>query len=128
MNGSRSALPRIVYGIVRAQPNGLKHAEVVHEVRRRGIKSDGLSAEIHSILMELVTSGELVRNQNDRLERRYKPAAVKSRLRILVVDDDMDTANTSAAVLEDAGYDVRTVYSGEAALVVAEETLTEEFA
>ena len=41
-------------------------------------------------------------------------------LRILVVDDDRDTAATLALVMELRGYEARTAYSGEDALRVAE--------
>lgn len=105
----------IVYGIVKDQPNGLKHAEVVQQVRRRGVScKDGLSVKVHEILSGLVTSGSITRNEVD-LDRRYLPS-VSKKLRVLVVDDDMDNADTNASLLEFAGHEVRTVYSGPAAL------------
>ena len=85
MNAIQSALPKLVYGVVQSQPAGMKHAEVVREVRRRGYTSPGLSAMVHAILAQFVTNGAIVRNENDLMERRYQPA-LKNRLRILVVD------------------------------------------
>lgn len=48
-------------------------------------------------------------------------SAVASRAsaRILVVDDNVDAADTTAMLLEDLGCDVRAVYSGEAAVAMA---------
>jgi len=123
MNVTRSALLKTVYGIVQAQPSGLKHAEVVHEVRRLGfVYGPGLSAEIHSILTGLVTAGAIIRNQDERMDRRYKPATSgKNRLRILIVDDNVDYADSNATLLKYAGYEVRTVYSGEDAVEAAQD-------
>ena len=39
--------------------------------------------------------------------------------RILVVDDNPDAADAVAVLLEIEGHDVRTAYSGQAALVLA---------
>ena len=43
----------------------------------------------------------------------------ESRLRVLVVDDNMRIADTTAEVLEQSGFEVRTAYSGESALQTA---------
>jgi DNA-binding NtrC family response regulator len=43
----------------------------------------------------------------------------KEALRVLVVDDDMRIADTTAEVLETAGFQVETAYTGEAALKTA---------
>lgn len=43
----------------------------------------------------------------------------RPRPRVLVVDDDRDSVTTLAALLSDAGYDVRVSYSGAWAVVVA---------
>jgi hypothetical protein len=73
MNVTRSALPKIVFEVVQAQPNGLKHSEVVHEIRRKGyVYGPGFSQAVHEILSNLVTCGAILRNENALLERRYK--------------------------------------------------------
>lgn len=113
---NESALSNLVYGVVQLRPAGMKHAEVVREVRRRGYASPDLSAAVHAILTEFVTTGVILRNQNDLMERRYHPVPIKNRVRILVVDDDVDNADSSASLLEYAGHEVRTAYSGPDAL------------
>src|SRR5690349_9346586 len=40
-------------------------------------------------------------------------------LRVLVVDDDMRIADTTAEVLQTAGFDARAAYTGESALNIA---------
>jgi DNA-binding NtrC family response regulator len=42
-----------------------------------------------------------------------------NRLRVLVVDDDLRIADTTAEVLEQAGFDAQAVYSGDSALRLA---------
>ena len=49
-------------------------------------------------------------------KRRSAPA---QRLRVLVVDDDRESAATLVALLRNAGHDVRAAYSGGSALMVA---------
>jgi DNA-binding response OmpR family regulator len=51
-------------------------------------------------------------------EARPKPRSVKSRRRILVVDDDRDLRELLAAVLSSAGYEVLMAENGAAALSV----------
>jgi CheY-like chemotaxis protein len=46
-------------------------------------------------------------------------------LRVLCVDDDRDTADSIAALLEIAGFEVRACYDGRTALAVAETFLPE---
>jgi DNA-binding NtrC family response regulator len=43
----------------------------------------------------------------------------RNRLRVLVVDDDLRIADTTAEVLEQAGFEVQAAYSGESALQAA---------
>ncbi len=47
------------------------------------------------------------------------PAAPREGLRVLLADDNVDAADTMSAVLEMSGHEVRTVYSGQAALQAA---------
>ena len=49
-----------------------------------------------------------------RLRRRRRQPAGPS-LRVLVVDDNVDTADSLAMLLQDSGHDVRTAYDGSAA-------------
>jgi CheY-like chemotaxis protein len=49
------------------------------------------------------------------------PASVRRRLRLLVVDDNPDVADSLAALLEDAGHQTRTEYGGAAGIRAAEE-------
>lgn len=44
----------------------------------------------------------------------------KARIRVLVVDDNLRIADTTTEVLEQAGFDARAAYGGEAALKIAE--------
>jgi PAS domain S-box-containing protein len=55
----------------------------------------------------------------DRAQRRSR--AHSRPLRILVVDDNRDAADTSAMLLRNVGHDVRTEYSGGAVLAAAEQ-------
>ena len=75
MNGlGQVNLTKIVYDIVHEEPSGRKHAEVVREILRRGYVNQGplsLSATVHGILAELVTSGVIHRKENECMERRY---------------------------------------------------------
>ena len=48
-----------------------------------------------------------------------EPARAGKKLRVLVVDDSVDTANTLKLFLEFAGHDVRSVFDGPAALVAS---------
>lgn len=47
-------------------------------------------------------------------------SGVGRRFRVLVADDNEDSANTLALLLEMSGYEVRTAYDGEAAVHLAE--------
>lgn len=72
MNVTRSALPRIVFKVVQAQPSGMKHADVVRAIRQMGyVGGPGFSAAIYEILSHLVTCGAILRNEQ-ALERRYR--------------------------------------------------------
>jgi PAS domain S-box-containing protein len=53
-------------------------------------------------------------------EKTEQPHAGTGRQRVLVVDDNADSADTLAALLEILGSEVRTAYDGEEALAVAE--------
>src|SRR5262245_54944351 len=44
---------------------------------------------------------------------------VASRLRVLVVDDEKDTADTLCALLDDMGHEAHVAYDGETALKIA---------
>ena len=50
-----------------------------------------------------------------------QPATAVDRLRVLVVDDNVDVAKMSAVFLRAAGYDTRTAHSGKAGLDAAED-------
>jgi len=52
-------------------------------------------------------------------EARHSQQPGESSLRVLVVDDDRRIADTTAAVLQLAGFDVKTAYNGESALDTA---------
>lgn len=67
-------LMTIVREIIQNQSNGIRHADLVHEVLNRGITyegKEGISAGVHSVLKSLITKGEIMRNQNDALDRNY---------------------------------------------------------
>src|SRR5262245_27159249 len=65
---------------------------------------------------------ELARSIEDRVRHALKPSAGDvTPLRILVVDDHPDAADSLAAVLDLLGCPVRTCYDGLTALAVAEE-------
>jgi CheY-like chemotaxis protein len=65
---------------------------------------------------------ELARSIEDRVRNALKPTSGDVvQLRVLVVDDHPDAADTLAAVLELLGCPVRTCYDGLTALAVAEE-------
>jgi CheY-like chemotaxis protein len=49
-----------------------------------------------------------------------------SGMRVLIVDDDVDTARMMKAILADSGFDARAAYDGEEALRIAGEFLPEE--
>src|SRR4051812_3021205 len=46
-------------------------------------------------------------------------------MRVLIVDDNVDTADMMRAILGDSGFDARTAYDGEEALKVAGDFLPE---
>jgi CheY-like chemotaxis protein len=50
-----------------------------------------------------------------------RPVGGRRRLRLLVVDDNADVADSLAALLEDAGHQTRTEYGGAAGIRAAEE-------
>jgi CheY-like chemotaxis protein len=52
-------------------------------------------------------------------EQRDPKRTAKGRLRVLVVDDHFRIADTTAEVLQQAGFEVKAVYGGQAALKVA---------
>ena len=62
-------MSNIVYEIVRANPQVLKHSEIVRELLKMGQRVDSSEA-VHRILMELVTTGAIIR-QEVELVRRY---------------------------------------------------------
>lgn len=71
-------LLKVVSEIIQNQSNGIRHVELVQEVLNRGITyegKEGISAGIHSALRTLITKGEIVRNQNDNLDRKYIKSA-----------------------------------------------------
>jgi two-component system, sensor histidine kinase len=53
--------------------------------------------------------------------RQPERAPVRRRMRVLVVDDNVDAADALAIQLETGGHEIRTAYGGEAALHAAEE-------
>ena len=74
-------LAKIVTDIIQTRSNGIRHVEIVQEVLNRGIGyegKEGISAGIHSILKNLISRGEIVRNQ-DEMERNYTKSASKKR-------------------------------------------------
>ena len=54
------------------------------------------------------------------MQAAFSRRPAESALRVLVVDDDMRIADTTAEVLELAGFDVKAAYSGESALELAQ--------
>lgn len=77
-------LSNVVSEIIQDRATGIRHVEIVQEVLNRGISyegKEGLSAGVHSILKNLITKGEIIRNQN-LTERKYTKST--SRLRELV--------------------------------------------
>src|SRR5262245_36661864 len=65
---------------------------------------------------------QTARKIEDRVRRALNPTgAAIATLRVLVVDDQPDVADSLAAVLELLGCEVRVSYTGAAALVVAGE-------
>jgi CheY-like chemotaxis protein/anti-sigma regulatory factor (Ser/Thr protein kinase) len=57
--------------------------------------------------------------QTARVDSAAKVSGIPPRYRILVVDDELDVADTFAAILEGLGQDVELAHSGEAALEAA---------
>ncbi len=67
----------------------------------------------------------LVDNTMPDLNRPVTPAAAPRRFRILVVDDNHDSALSMAMMLQIMGHDTRTAHDGESALSTAETFLPE---
>ena len=59
--------------------------------------------------------------QPERIPEAAEPEARNLRLRILVVDDLADAADSLAILLRIVGHEVRTAYDGTAALIAAEQ-------
>ena len=59
--------------------------------------------------------------QPERIPEAAEPEARNRRLRILVVDDLADAADSLAILLRILGHEVRTAYDGAAALIAAEQ-------
>ena len=67
----------------------------------------------------------LVDNTMADVNRPVTPAAAPRRFRILVVDDNHDSALSMAMMLQIMGHDTRTAHDGESALSTAETFLPE---
>jgi two-component system, chemotaxis family, CheB/CheR fusion protein len=65
----------------------------------------------------------VVRSPEPKILPPVEPSAVVGPLRVLVVDDNVDAAVTSAQLLELGGHEVRVAHDGRAALEVAAELL-----
>jgi CheY-like chemotaxis protein len=55
------------------------------------------------------------------LDSGWQPKLPRAKRRILIVDDNRDSADSMASLLSDAGHDVRTLYDGPSASLAAEE-------
>jgi CheY-like chemotaxis protein len=83
-------------------------------------RSDGLGKGSEFI----VTLPALSRKQPVRESATtWQPRKARTTRRVLIVDDNRDTAETAAALLIASGHDVRTVYDGLSALATAREYL-----
>ena len=82
------------------------------EARSRGL---GFGSEF-IVHLPIAADGDEPENQ----AARPPDASAKEQLRVLVVDDNRDSADTLAKVVAMAGHDVRTAYDGNQALAEAE--------
>src|SRR6185437_16253593 len=54
------------------------------------------------------------------LDSAWQPKLPSAKRRILIVDDNRDSADSLASLLSEAGHDVRTLYDGPSASLAAE--------
>jgi CheY-like chemotaxis protein len=117
-DGARAGQPLVVFATV-------AHREgILASLRARGIDVDALNASGrlawgNAALREGPQPGLAFPRQNARPE----PAAASSQapLRVLVVDDNVDSAETIGFVLSRMGHQTRTVYDGAGAIEAADD-------
>ena len=85
-------------------------------------RSDGLGKGSEFVVRLPVAARKVVQEAACRSEEKEQSGVTK--LRILIVDDSGDSADSWALLLEKTGYEVRAAYDGEEAIAAAEEFTT----
>ncbi len=100
---------------------GLALARAIVEMHGGRIAAHSQGEELGSEFLVSLPARGLVSESAKTHDTADTCSAPSTRFKILIVDDNQDTANSCAAFLELAGHDVRAAYSGQQALEMATE-------